>query len=145
MTSFAYVDTSALAKWYINEAGSDTFEAFLISQEAVDISRLAVLELRCLVSRRRRAGTLDHATEQRVIRTFEGDIASGLLNVHPLEDRHVVTAVGILTKLRQHPLRTIDAIHLGIAVELYAERIATADRVMADAAADLSIEAVRFH
>jgi uncharacterized protein len=46
-----YIDTSALAKWYLNEPRSEDFGAV--------ISRLTVVEFRCLIARRRRAGDID--------------------------------------------------------------------------------------
>ena len=42
-----YIDTSALAKWYLNEPLSDEFEAFIQSQAMADISRLTMVEFRC--------------------------------------------------------------------------------------------------
>ena len=49
-----YLDTSALAKRYIDEAGSGDFDAFLAKWPHARISRLAVVEFRCLLRRRRR-------------------------------------------------------------------------------------------
>jgi predicted nucleic acid-binding protein len=54
----AYLDTSALAKWYLNEAGSEAFVEFLQGLGAALISSLTVTEMRCLLSRRRRMGDL---------------------------------------------------------------------------------------
>lgn len=54
----AYIDTSALAKRYLNEPGSDEVDQFLREQRRRTISRLGVLELRCLLARRRRAGEI---------------------------------------------------------------------------------------
>ena len=51
-----YIDTSALAKWYLNEPRSQDFESYIRSQRGALISRLTVMELRCLLARRRRAG-----------------------------------------------------------------------------------------
>jgi len=44
-----------------------------------------------------------------------------------------------------HPLRSLDALHLAIARDAGCASIATADRVLADAAAALGLEAVRFY
>jgi predicted nucleic acid-binding protein len=40
----AYVDTSALAKWYLPESGSDAFVDFIQRQNGAVISRLAPVE-----------------------------------------------------------------------------------------------------
>ncbi len=42
------------------------------------------------------------------------------------------------------PIRTVDAFHLAMAKQIQAEALATADRIMADAAAALDIPVVRF-
>jgi uncharacterized protein len=54
--SRCYIDTSALAKWYLEEPGSDEFEEFVNSIAERRISRLVTVELRRLLARRRRAG-----------------------------------------------------------------------------------------
>jgi uncharacterized protein with PIN domain len=56
-----YVDTSALAKWYIAEPGSAAFERFVQDAADVVISRLVLVEMRCLLSQRRRSGTITSA------------------------------------------------------------------------------------
>jgi hypothetical protein len=96
------VDTSALAKWYLNERGSDAFA------------------------------------------TFEEDVANGHLFVHPVDDEALRAALALISRLDDLPLRTLDAIHLALARQLAASRLATADAQMADAASALGLEVVRF-
>lgn len=144
MIAAIYVDTSALAKWYVNEARSEEFDAFIARQEQAVISRLTVVELRCLIARKRRFKEIDGRTENRILQTFEGDIHAGYLTVYPLEDEHALAAANLIVRLKAHPLRTLDALHLAIAQGLGVERVATADRIMATALAALGIEAVRF-
>jgi predicted nucleic acid-binding protein len=139
-----YLDTSALAKWYLNERRSEEVEAFLRRQEAGAIGRLTVLEFRCLLARRRRAREITPSLESRVFSTFENHIRTGFLLVHPLEDFHALAAVDIVARLKAHPLRSLDALHLAIARSLGAASFATADRVMADAAEALGFQVVRF-
>ncbi len=139
-----YVDTSALAKWYVNESRSEEVEAFLRAQPPAAISRLTALEFRCLLARRRRAGELSRKMEEELFSVFENDVRRGFLTLHPLDDTHALAAMEILTRLRTHPLRTLDALHLAIAQKLGASAIVTADRVMAGAAAALGFKTVRF-
>ena len=49
-----YLDTMALAKWYLNEVGSEAFVDFLQGLRLAFVSSLTVTELRSLLSRRRR-------------------------------------------------------------------------------------------
>ena len=57
------IDTSALAKRYLPESGSDEFDRFLGRMPSVSISRLTVVELRCLLARRRRNHEIDAGAE----------------------------------------------------------------------------------
>ena len=139
-----YLDTSALAKWYLNEPRSEDVEAFMLAQTSAEVSSLTVVELRCLLARRRRAAEIDAATEMRVFGVFQEDIRHGVLRVHPLDNAHALAALDILAGLPLHPLRTLDALHLAIADSIAAETLATADRVMADAAEEFGLEVVRF-
>jgi predicted nucleic acid-binding protein len=139
-----YVDTSALAKWYISEPGSEAFEAFVAGFPRVVISRLTLVELRCLLARRRRAGEIAEPTADGAFQLFQSDIAQGHLEVCPLDDRHARGAVALLGQLRGHPLRTLDALHLAVAQTIGSQLVATADRVMAGAAEALGIRAVIF-
>jgi uncharacterized protein len=139
-----YVDTSAFAKRYIDEAGSDDFDVFLGRFPRVRISRLAVVEFRCLLQRRRRAGDFDSRYERAALADFAEDVRSGYFEVQPLADRHAVVANELIDRLAGHSLRTLDALHLAIAHGVGASILATADRGMARAAEALGIATVTF-
>jgi predicted nucleic acid-binding protein len=140
----SYLDTSALAKWYLNEARSEEFEAYLSSIPEPLVSSLTVVEMRCLLARHRRSGHFDLATEARVFAQFEDDIARGHLLSRPVENEQVLSASRLIERLQPIGLRTLDAIHLAIAGAVAAEELATADRVMAEAAAGLGFRVIRF-
>ncbi|MGO9450486.1 MAG: type II toxin-antitoxin system VapC family toxin [Candidatus Binataceae bacterium] len=134
------MDTSALAKRYQREAGSDEFDGFLSGLTSVSISRLTVVEFRCLLARRRRNGDIDTGAERRAAAAFDDDISHGFLEVHPLEDRHALDARDLLVRLNTIPLGTLDALHLAIAIALGAAAVATADDTFAAAAAALRLK-----
>jgi uncharacterized protein len=140
----AYIDTSALAKWYLPEPGSDAFVDFIRSQDRAAISRLTTVELRCLLARRRRAGEITAQHERDAWSTFEDDIRAGHLHVEALSDAHAVAARDLLEQLHDLPVRTLDALHLGIARSLGVKILATADHVMARAAKTLGLTAIMF-
>lgn len=139
-----YIDTSALAKRYIDEAGSEDFDAFLGRWPRALISRLTVVEFRCLLQRRRRAGEIDEAYERAARHDFADDVQSGYFEVEPLADRHAIVAHDLIDQLSGHTLRTLDALHLAIAHSAGVTVLATADRGMARAAEALGIGAVTF-
>lgn len=128
-----YLDTSALAKWYLNEPNSEEFEAFIQAQTLAIISRLTVVEFRCLLARRRRASEITKVIESNVFAAFEQDIGAGFLQVQPVADEHLIAALDLLMRLRRYPLRTLDALHLSIARAVRCRQLATADKVMAAA------------
>lgn len=144
MRKIIYFDTSALAKWYLNEAGSDDVEKYIQEHGPVDMSDLTVVEMRCLLARRRREGNIDPKTEIKIFATFEEDIRQRFLICHPLPDGLTAGAVNLLSVHPDLPIRTLDALHLMIAREIQAEVLATADRVMVAGAKAMGFSVVRF-
>jgi predicted nucleic acid-binding protein len=140
----AYVDTSALAKWYLPEPGSNAFVNFIQRQNGAAISRLTTVELRCLLARRRRAGDITSEHERDAWSTFEDDISAGHLHVEALSDAHAVAARDLLEQLRDLPLRTLDPFHLAIARSLGVGVVATADHILARAAEAVGLRTMMF-
>jgi len=139
-----YVDTSALAKRYLNENRSEELDEFLIGNTPVSISSLTTVEMRSLLARRRREGDVDRALEGRLWAALGEDIAEGFLLTHPLIDEHAAAAVRLLAMLPHVPLRTLDAVHLAIARQIGATHLVTADRVMVAGAEELGFRVTRF-
>lgn len=144
MRQITYFDTSALAKWYLNEARSDDVEKYIQERGPVDISDLTVLEMRCLLARRRRERNIDSKAEIQVFATLQEDIRQKFLICHPLPVGVTEGAVNLLSVLPDLPLRTLDALHLMIAKEIHTEVLVTADRVMAAGAKAIGFSVVRF-
>ena len=144
MREIIYFDTSALAKWYLNEAGSDDVEKYIQEHGPVDMSDLTVVEMRCLLARRRREGNIDPKTEIKIFATFEEDIRQRFLICHPLPDGLTAGAVNLLSVHPDLPIRALDALHLMIAREIRAEVLVTADRVMVAGAKAMGFSVVRF-
>lgn len=144
MIAVVYFDTSALAKWYINESRSDDVEGYIQEHGPVAISDITVVEMRCLLARRRRDGSLSGDTEVRALATFQEDMRQKHLVCHPLPDKWAEGALNLISILTDIPLRTLDAMHLLIAREIQADVIATADRVMTAAAQAMGFSVVSF-
>lgn len=139
-----YVDTSALAKWYLNEDFSDAVEDYLRSFPSVQISSLTRIEFRCLIARRRRNREISTELEMKIGGHFQEDIQQGSLRVLSLGDEHVETAMAIMDSLPEHSLRTLDALHLALARTAGLASLATADRAMATAAEALGFSVRKF-
>jgi len=140
----AYLDTSALAKWYLNEVGSEVFVDFLQSLDSAVISSLTVTEMRSLLSRRRRMGDLSVELETVLFAAFLDDIDRGWLQRYLLDDARFAEATNLIARYPDHSLRTLDALHLTVAADLGVSILATADGVMADAAVSMGLQVVRF-
>jgi predicted nucleic acid-binding protein len=61
-----------------------------------------------------------------------------------VDDSRFAEAANLITRYPEHPLRTLDALHLTLAVHAGVSILAMADGVMADAAASMGLEVARF-
>lgn len=132
--STCYLDTSALAKWYLNEAGSEAVSRYIQKLDVAVISQLTTVEMRSLLARRRRMGDIEATLEYTIFAAFQDDIALGHLQLYPVEASLWSEAANLITRYPEHPLKTLDALHLTIVRHYNIELLATADLVMAKAA-----------
>lgn len=140
----AYIDTSALAKWYLNEPGSDAFVEFLQALDVAVISSLTSTEMRSLLSRRRRMGDLNVELESVLFAAFVEDIERGWLQLYPVDNARYAEANNLIDRHPQHALRTLDALHLAQAVYAEVSFLATADTVMAQAGRSIGLNVEQF-
>ncbi|MBY5269430.1 type II toxin-antitoxin system VapC family toxin [Spiribacter salinus] len=140
----AYLDTSALAKWYLDESGSEAVVTYLQSLDVAVITRLTVTEMRSLLSRRRRMGELTDQLESVLFSALHEDIDRGWLQCYRIEDALFEEASRLITRYPEHPLRTLDALHLTSAMHFGIAELATADTAMANAATSMGFEVSRF-
>ncbi|MBI5583948.1 MAG: type II toxin-antitoxin system VapC family toxin [Deltaproteobacteria bacterium] len=145
MSRTAYFDTSALAKWYINEKGSEAVEKYILEQGPVAISDLTIVEMRSLLARRRREKHFDSALEMEIFSTFQEDLRKKNIVCHSLPYGLAAAAVHLLNRFPQFSLATLDALHLALVGEVGLETLATADRVMSKAAEAMGLKVIRFH
>ena len=130
-----YVDTSALAKLYVPERGSDDLEHLLVGRTDLIVSDLAVTELSAALARRVREKRLTGQDARTIYRQLLRDITAGHYYHLPVtaeahrEAERLLSTIGHL-----HPLRSADALHLAMAVIAKAQALATFDQHMRDAA-----------
>ena len=139
-----YIDTSALAKWYLPEVGSESFANWMQQQDETCISTLTKAEFRCLLARRQRMQLLSSVQVQEIYAKFQQDCQDGYLLRYAVSDQHVLNAELMIESLPGIALRTLDALHLSIAHEISVRVLATADKVMALAAQRLEMEVMWF-
>ncbi len=108
-----YLDTSALAKLYLDEEGSETVHEAVEAVGNAATSTVAYAETRAAFARRRRIGDLDQEELRSLVTALDGDWRS-----------YVRLAVSNLVAYRagemaeRYALRGFDAIHLASAVRL---------------------------
>ncbi len=137
-----YLDSSALAKLYVPEPESDRLDAFLHGRRDLLISDLAITEVLSAVARKRREGLFDAPQTHEIRDALLADADSGSfcrLDLSPLVHRQ---AERLLLQAESVPLRTLDALHLALALHGSAKYIVTYDTRMRAAALHAGLKAV---
>lgn len=137
-----YLDSSALAKLYLPEPESDALEAFLLGRRDLTISELAITEVLSAVARRRREGMLTAHQALEIRDALLADAESGAfhrLDMNPAVHRE---AERLLFNLESLALRTLDALHLAVALLGAATQLVTYDARMHAAAAHAGLNTV---
>jgi predicted nucleic acid-binding protein len=117
-----FLDSSALAKRYIEEAGSGRVDELLAHASALGISVLAFPEVTSALCRRRREKTLNAKQYSAAKAALIEDV--GDAEIINLTDTVVVSAVGLL---EESLLRAADAMHVACAREWGAGLFVSAD------------------
>ena len=138
--SYAYFDTSALVKRYVDEPGSLEVRRLLRARRVLS-SVLLRVEVLSALRRRREAAALSARAFARLLRRVEADDASWQLV--PVSDEIVAAA---RSQVLQQSVRTLDAIHLASAEALHREGLripfVTADARQADAGRAIGLDVV---
>ncbi len=139
-----YLDSSALAKLYVPEAESEKLDSFLRGRRGLMVSELAVTEVLSAVARRKREGVLnfDQACEIRDAILEDADSGSfDRLELTPAIHRE---AERLLFGIDSVPLRTLDALHVALAVSGSATHVVTFDLRMRAAALQAGLKSIDF-
>jgi hypothetical protein len=124
---WAYFDTSALVKRYVNEAGRREVLLQLLRKHECVVSAVLPVELRSALRRRVADGTLEAARVPEILKRVSADRAYWTLVEVGTE---VLSAAENLVAI--HPLRTLDAIHVASA-QVFAAGVAVSDLMFVSA------------
>jgi predicted nucleic acid-binding protein len=125
-----YLETSALAKLLVAETESDALNAALDGAEDVILSDLSLSELASVLGRRCREGALTAAQTRLLFREAEKVAAScRRAELTPPIHRHAER----LLLSSAAPLRTLDALHLALALDSEAATLVSYDRRLREA------------
>jgi predicted nucleic acid-binding protein len=115
-----FFDTSALAKVYRRELGSDFVDRILSlpDTEAI-VSRLTIAEMESVLALKVRTGEIDQHSLLIARRRIEADLGRRRLLVAAVYDEHFRAARQLLVKHGVvEALRTLDALQLAVALDL---------------------------
>lgn len=139
-----YVDTSALLKGYVVEPGTPAFMAWFGEEADPFISPLAIIEFKCAIRRRERAGQLTRRRSKAILDRLDESLADESLGRLAWRDQAFARGNDLIDRVEPIPLRALDALHLAIALQHRCVGFATADRVQADAADRLGFVVTTF-
>jgi uncharacterized protein len=140
-----FLDTSALAKLYHQEQGTEMVEGWAADHAIrLWLSDLARIELHSVFVRKVREGELTEATLQTVLECFREDLHSRFHLVQLTEDI-IERAISLLLEHgKRRPLRTLDALQIASAqaAGTNALTFVTADRQLFTAASELFLHII---
>jgi predicted nucleic acid-binding protein len=117
------VDSSSLAKRYVQEIGSDKLERFLQNASELALCIILVPEIVSGLTRRMREGALTISNYRAARRQLLADVRDAtILQITP----SVVS--GSVKLLENNDLRAMDALHVACALEWQADLFVTSDR-----------------
>ncbi len=135
-----FLDSSALAKRYIDESGSDRVEEILSMASSLGVSVLCLTEVISALCRRRRERKLTPRQYRSAKAALLADIADA--SVVYVTDEVAALAVDLL---EEWPLRSSDSLHIASATQWSADLFVSADRKQCVAAGGcgLKVEELR--
>ena len=135
-----FLDTSALAKLYHQEQGSETVEGWAADHTIqIWLSDLARVELHSVFVRKVREGELTEAALQTALECFREDLHGRFYLVLLTEDIIERAIALLLEHGKRRPLRTLDALQIASAQAVASDGLTfvTADRQLFTAASEL--------
>ena len=117
-----FLDSSALAKRYIDEAGSDRVQEILVSADSLGVSVLCVPEIASALCRRRREGHLTRQQYFAAVQALMDDIEDA--SVIGITAAVVARAVDLLERWA---LRSSDSLQIACAAEWSPDLFVSAD------------------
>ena len=134
-----FFDSSAFAKRYVSEEGTDTVVQWCDRAAEIALSGIALPELISAFCRLRRESKISEAQYQQLKDSLLADIEdAAICDLTPIVLAHSIAS------LERNTLRGMDAIHIGSAVAMQADLFVSADarQCAAAAAAGLQVAAV---
>lgn len=127
-----------LTAYYCPEPGSEAAQKLLVAQSRLAVSWLTEVELMSAISRKVRERGLTRRDAGRIAALYREHVTGGSYRLFRLESADFEWAASTIGRF-DNRLRTLDALHLAVVVR-ESLNLATADRVLADAAKEFGIK-----
>lgn len=132
-----FLDTSTLAKRYVQELGSEELEDLFFSVvKEVFVSTLALAEFAAAIGRKLRNKEMLEKSASKAMRELEKDWG-GLFKKIPLTEDLAMSAASLAI---QYPLKGADAIHLASAIAVGADLFVVSDNMLVSVAEKIGIK-----
>jgi len=133
-----FFDSSALAKRYINEKGSEEVEEICKSADELNVSIICLPEIISALNRLKRDKVINNRQYKRTKVSLINDLADAkLYNITP----EVVTLS--ITLLEKNQLRAMDALHLACAIESHSDYFISSDKQQLKAAKNAGLKVIQ--
>ena len=136
----AYVDTSIIGAYYSPETLSEKAESALLAIEDPVLSNLCDVEFASLIARKQKLKDLSERQAIEILQLFDSHMAQGFYRRVSLSADHFLRARQLVAGA-DGSLRTLDALHLAVAV-VEILPLLTADRELAKAARRFKVEVI---
>ena len=130
-----FFDSSAFAKRYVEEPGSQAVESLCAAATELGLSVVCIPEIVSALNRRVREGSLSARQYEVAKESLSADIRDvSIINLTP----HVISTC--TTVLETGPVRAMDALHIACAVEWGAALFVSADKKQLSAAKRVGLQ-----
>ncbi len=133
-----FMDTSAYAKRFVEEAGSDKIDNILLQGTELGLSIICIPELLSAMNRKLREKVISKPRYSEIKSRLSEEVAD--IDIIQLTDEVIKKSIMLLEK---NLLRTLDALHIACAIVWGADMFLTSDKRQIKAAKN-EIKKVRF-
>lgn len=140
---YYYFDSSALVKRYALEKGTQRVDAIFQEKDRVlIIANIGIVEIYSALSKKKREKEINEEDFTFAIAKFEEDIKEKTFQFLEVDNSHILKSKNLL--LKHNTLRTYDALHLSLVLDLKALKVTlvSSDQILNEAAIAESITTV---
>lgn len=135
-----YIDTSCLVAYYLPEERSSLVQEKIQAEDQILVSLLTDIEMLSAIKKKERMRDIKPKDADEVFRLYKNHRENGYYKVAELTPA-VFKASEFILQSTSKSLRTLDAIHLGIAYQNKLE-LFSFDRILVDSAEELKIKTI---